>query len=58
MDVEGHGCFLCGSRELFVGKSVWRFLFVGYELGDFCKGFDVECSVSAYNHGDYFDVCV
>jgi len=27
--------FFCRSRELFVGKSVWRFLFEGDKLGDF-----------------------
>ena len=52
MDVEGHDYSFCGYGELFVGESVWRFLFVGYELSDFCKGFDVECSGSAYDFGD------
>ena len=26
--------YFCRSRELFVGKSVWRFLFEGDELGN------------------------
>ena len=55
MDVEGNG-FLCASRELFVSKSVWRFLFEGVELDHFCKGFDVECSCFAYDYGDSFDI--
>ena len=57
MDVEGHVHFFCRPSELFVSKSVWRFLFEGDELGDFCKGFDVECYRSAYDYGDYFDIC-
>jgi len=52
VDMEGHVLFFCRSRELFVGKSVWRFLFEGDELGDFCKGFDVKCS---YYVDDYWD---
>ena len=55
MDVEGHGYFFCGSRELLVSESVWRIHFEGYELGDFCKGLDVECSGFA-DYGDYFNV--
>jgi len=55
VDVEGNG-FLCASRELFVSKSVWRFLFEGVELDHFCKGFDVECSCFAYDYGDSFDI--
>ena len=45
MVVEGHGCFFCRYRELLVDKSVLRFLFEGDELGDFCKGFDVNVLV-------------
>ena len=56
MNVEAHGYFFCGSGKLFVGESVCRVLFEGYELGVFCKGFDVECSGSPYDYGDYFDV--
>ncbi len=29
----------------------------GYELGDFCKGFHIECAGSADDYWDYFDVC-
>ena len=53
----GPWLFFCRSWELFVSKSVWRFLFEGDELSDFCKGFDVECSCSAYDYGDDFDAC-
>jgi hypothetical protein len=56
VDVEGHGNFLCWSRELFVGESVWRFLCEGDELGDFYQGFDVECSCSAYDYWNYFEI--
>ena len=52
----GPWLFFCGSREMFVSESVWRFLFEGYELGNFCKGFDVEWSGSAYDYGNYSDV--
>lgn len=51
VDVEGHDFFCCRTRELFVSKSVWWFLFEGDELGDFCQGFYVECSCSAYDSG-------
>ena len=44
--------YLCMSRELFVGKSVWRFLFEEDELGDFCKVFDVKCACSPSDYGD------
>ncbi len=27
-------------------------------MGDFCKGFDVECAGFADNYWDYFDVCL
>ena len=49
-------CF-CRPRALFVGKSVWWFLFEGDELGDFCQGFHVEYSYYAYNDGDDVDIC-
>ena len=42
---------------MFLCKSVWLFLFERDELGDFCKGFDVECSCSAYAYGDNVDIC-
>ena len=45
-----------GSRELFVIKSVWRFLFGGDELGDVYKGFYVECFGSAYDYVNSFDI--
>ena len=57
VNVEGHGYFFCSSRELFVSKSVWLFLFEGDELGDFCQGFDVKCSCSAYDYRDNVDIC-
>jgi hypothetical protein len=58
VDVECHGIFLCWSRELSVGKSGWWFLCEGDELGDFCQGFNVECSCSAYDYWDDFDICL
>ena len=48
-------CVDLGS--FFVGEIVWWYLFEGYELGDFYKSLDVECSISAYDYGNYFDVC-
>ena len=53
VDGEGHGYFFRGSMELFVGESVEWFLFEGYELGDFCKSLDVECSIYAYDYENY-----
>ena len=57
MGVEGRGLFFLGSRESLVSESVWRSLFEGDELGGFCKGFDVQCTGSAYDYGYYFDTC-
>ncbi len=56
MDVKGHSNFLCWSRELFVGESVRWFLCEGNELGDFCHGFDVKFSCSAYYYSDDDDI--
>ena len=53
----GPWLFFCRYRELFVSESVWRVFFKGYELGDFCECFDVECSGNAYVYVNYFDAC-
>ncbi len=53
----GPWLFFCGSKELLASESIWRFPLEVYELGYFCKGFDVGFSGSVYDYGDYFDVC-
>ncbi len=57
--VRGRGeswLFFCWSWELFIGECVWRFLFEGDELGNFCECFDVERSRPAYEYWDYYGI--
>ena len=53
----GPWLFFCRSRELFVSKRVWWFLFEGDELGDFGQYFALEFSCSAYDYWDGVDIC-
>ena len=48
--------FCFRSLELFVGQSVWWFLFEGDKLGNFCECFDVERPRPASDYWDYYDV--